>query len=216
MKGFRKFVFLLLIVLIAANIQAADNLQHWHDNRAVIKISPRISFDIYNRSRWQDFPFTTTFQTCIQGGLIYKLTPRLSSLLAYRYEMANKTGYYEFENRFMLEFACKLPALKSFDLGLAQRTELRYFTRSTPDHIRLRGSGIISRKVIIYGQQFAPSVTGEIFWDDNADEINRFRLYIGSNYTLSRHFSVKLFWIRQFDKDKPDIDIIDTGVSLSY
>lgn len=216
MKNLRVCLPILLTALVSANIWAADNSQHWHDNRAMININPRLSLDIYNRNRWRDFPFATTFQTCVQGGLVYKLTPEISSLLAYRYDMANKTGYYEFENRFLLEFAFKLPLIKQFAFGLTQRTELRYFTRSTPDNVRLRFAGNISRKVTAYGLKFTPSLTGELFWDDQADEINRFRLYVGSGYTISQHYSVKLIYIREFNKTRPDLDIIDTGFNIVY
>jgi hypothetical protein len=193
----------------------ADNSQHWNDLVITGKLSPRVGIEIYNRTRWHDIPFTETFQTCLQGGLKYKINPQLTAHLAYRYDMLNRIGYYEFENRFLLQFSYKMPFRNICDIDLAQRTELRYFTRSTKDQIRLRVISTISRKFVIYGLTVRPSIAGEFFWDDVADEINRTRFYTGFSFDIKPRYTFKLIWIHQTDKNKPDTEILDTGLTIA-
>ena len=208
-------ILVAMAILFSFNSIYADNSQHWNDLVITGKLSPRVGIEIYNRSRWYDIPFTETFQTCLQGGLKYKINPQLTTLLAYRYDMLNKIGYYEFENRFLLQFSYKMPFRNICDIDLAQRTELRYFTRSTKDQVRLRVISTISRKLVIYGLPVKPSIAGEFFWDDVAEEINRTRLYTGFSFDIKPRYSFKLIWIHQTDKDKPDTEILDTGFTIA-
>jgi hypothetical protein len=214
MKTGKRILTAIAILFLIIPVYAT-NSQHWNDLVIAGKLSPRVSLEIYNRTRWHDIPFTETFQTCLQGGLKYKIDPRMSALFAYRYDMLNKVGYYEFENRFLLQFAYKMPVQNICDLELAQRTELRYFTRSTEDHIRLRVISTFSRKFTVYGLPVKPSIAGELFWDDIADEINRSRLYTGFSFDIKPRYTFKLIWIHQTDKDKSDTEIFDTGLTIS-
>jgi len=216
MKCIRILFLIAWLAMLSTNIKADNSSLHWQDIKVAVKINSHLALDFYDRIRWREFPYTTTYQACIQRGLKYNFNARLSSLLAFRYEIINRTGYYEFENRTLLEFAYKLSSIKKFDLSLAQRTELRFFTRSTPDNVRLRFRGNVEKKVKIMTQQFVPSISGELFWDSHADEINRFRLYMGSDYNMDKHFSTSLYYIREFNKGARNLDIIDTVIKISF
>jgi len=210
-------LFLVTIaVLGCVNLSFADDMQHWNDDIIRAKINPRWEAEIYNRSRWRQAIFDETFQNCIQIGARYKFSKKFNILAAYRYDIQDKGSYYEFENRFLLNLSYSLPSFYEFSPKLSQRTELRYFTRGSEDHVRVRGRLDISRNFIALKHKFTPAVGYEIFWDDIAKEINRGRLYIGISSPINEMFAVRVTWIRQFDKNKDDLDILNTGFNMYF
>ncbi len=180
-----------------------------------IKLNPETSFEIYNRTKFREAPFNETYLTGIQPGLSRKLVNNLIALLAYRYEINNKKKYYEFENRFLLQFTYKMPLRRQFALQLAQRTEARYFTRQTADNLRLRARLDLSKKLAIYGHHFAPYLAGELFYDTNAHNINRERIYLGTLYNINPRYAIRLGWIGQKDEGKDLLDILNTGMNFA-
>lgn len=203
-------------VLVAwANIAWADTWENWNDMSCSIKLNPETSFEIYNRTKFREAPFNETYLTGIQPGLSRKLVNNLIALLAYRYEINNKKKYYEFENRFLLQFTYKMPLRRQFALQLAQRTEARYFTRQTADNLRLRARLDLSKKLAIYGHHFAPYLAGELFYDTNAHNINRERIYLGTLYNINPRYAIRLGWIGQKDEGKDLLDILNTGMNFA-
>jgi hypothetical protein len=210
-------------ILIIQSAAFSKTWENWNDMSCAIKLDQKTSFEIYNRTKFQKALFTKTYLTGIQAGLSRRIDANLIALLAYRYEINNKIKYYEFENRFLLQFSYKIPIKKYFIMQIAQRTELRYFTRTTHDNVRLRASLNISRKFPIHKQVIAPYLTGELFYNtynnksnSNDNKLNRKRIYLGILYNLNNKYAIKLGWIRQLDKGKDALDILNTGMNLSF
>jgi hypothetical protein len=209
-----------ILTLVAAlvgmgAIAFADTWENWNDMNCSIKLNPGTSFDIYNRTKFREAPFTETYLTGIQAGLSRKFIKNLNILFAYRYEINNKKRYYEFENRFLLQYTYKISLKHQFSLQLAQRTETRYFTRQTADNVRFRANLNISKKMKIRRLNFAPYLAGELFYDTNAHQINRERIYLGTLYNINSRYAIRLGWIGQKDTGKDLLDILNTGVNFA-
>lgn len=56
-------------------------------------------------------------------------------------------------------------------------------------------------------------VMPEIFYDDIKNDIFRFRLYSGFDIRLKENISLKIGYILQNEKDKPDVHLFNTGLS---
>ncbi len=214
-----KYLILLIVsimMLVCTSQSYAGGTQHWNDTIIRAGINPRWEAEIYERSRWRNIAFDETFQNCLQLGARYKFSAKFNLLAGYRYDIQDRGGYYEFENRFLLNFSYSLPLLYNIMPKLSQRTELRYFTRASEDHIRLRGKLELSRKLAVLGHKIMPYLAYEIFWDDDARELNRQRLYAGITGPICDKFSIRITWIRQFDKDRDNLDILNSGLNMYF
>jgi hypothetical protein len=197
MMGKITILAVLAVLLAWANIAWADTWENWNDMSCSIKLNPETSFDIYNRTKFREALFTETYLTGIQPGLNRKFIKN------------------EFENRFLLQFTYKMTLRHQFALQLAQRTEARYFTRQTADNLRLRARIDFSKKLAIHGHNFAPYLAGELFYDTNAHNINRQRIYLGTLYNINPRYAIRLGWIGQKDEGKDLLDILNTGMNFA-
>lgn len=203
-----------ILMLMPAQLSQAAITQNWNDTQINLKWRDNLSLLLYNRVKFSAVLFDKAYTTAFQIGPVYRLSRNFTVAAAYRYDVVNKTGYYEFENRFFLQYSLRLTAPKYGTLNLTQRSEIRYFTRRTEDHIRLRLRASLSRNLTLSGKKFTPYCDGELFFDDIDKKINRFRLYFGSLLKISERASLRLGWIRQFDEGAPDFDILNTGFNI--
>jgi hypothetical protein len=206
----------VMVLLIAQNTASSRAWENWNDMSCALKLNAKTSLEIYNRTKFRKTPLREAYLTGIQGGFSRKIDAGLATLAAYRYETNNKKKYYEFENRFLLQFSYKRQIEGKFELLLTQRTELRFFTAGTHDNVRLRASSGVSRKLAIHGRSLAPYVTGELFYDTNAHQINRERIYGGMLFALGGNSALKLGWVGQFDEGTGRLDILNSGLNLSF
>lgn len=210
------FTVMLLVITGLYYDAYASSLEHWNTSVIRAKINSRFEFEIYNRSRWRELVFNETYQNCIQPGIRYKLIDNFKILLAYRYDVQDKGVYYEFENRFLVDFNYSLPKFLTLSHSLSQRTELRYFTRSSTDHVRIRFKYGFSRGFAIQKQEIKPSLAYEVFWDDSAEEINRQRVYAAISTPISRWCFVQLTLISQYDNGRDDLYIFNSSLTMNF
>jgi len=203
-----------LVLFPIKNPRAAET-QHWNDSQLNLKWRNNLSLLLYNRLKFSEVLIEEAYTTAFQLGPVYKLSRTFTISAAYRYDVINRHGYYEFENRFFLQYSLRLAAPRYGALDISQRSELRYFTRRTEDHIRLRLRASLSRNMKLGRMKITPYCDGEIFFDDIDDKINRFRLYFGALLDLGDQIALKLGWIKQFDEASPDIDILNTGFNIA-
>jgi hypothetical protein len=212
-----KIIILTLLAILASHAGKAfpDTWENWNDMSCAIRLTRKTSFDIYNRTKFRKTVFEHTYLTGIQPGLNRRLGKNFYSLLAYRYEINNKKKYYEFENRFLLQFAWRISLNHQIAMQLAQRIESRHFTRQTADNLRLRARIDFSKKSTVGKIVFTPYLAGELFYDTNAHDINRQRIYLGTMCNFSPRYAVRLGWIGQKDRGKEFLDILNTGMNFA-
>ena len=216
--GMGRFNCHLLIILILSIVSPpayGDNSEHWNDIGLSRQISSRFTVSLSNRSKFIDIPFNDIYNATAKLGIGIKAGRDFTISPSYRIDWIEKAVNDEYEHRYCLQFDYK-KTLSNITLTLTQITELRYFTKASKDHVRLRLRMNVSKSIgKIANLPSSAYMTPEIFYDDNNDDFSRLRLYSGFDFTLRESVSLRIGYIFQNEKGKPVIHILNSGLNFS-
>lgn len=205
---------ILLTVLISVKAQnnqlvEPDDIQFWNDLQLTVAMSKKVDFVSQatfrfgkNVSRLNDARY--------QIGFVYKPNKYWSFQPFYWFIRArNSRSVFQTENRLNLRIGYKFP-LKSF--GLSHRSWFEYRIRTTGKTWRYRPSLTFEKELPkkLNAKFFA---TEEVFYDSGLDKFSRNRFSIGITKTLTKHFAVDLYFMRQNDGFSRPGDLSVVGTS---
>jgi hypothetical protein len=206
-------IFLILAIL-SYNSCAADS-EHWNDMGISHKFNKDISLAFSNRLKFEDIPCSNIYIASGKLGWGYATEWNLTVTPSYRIDWIDRKAKEAYEHRYSLQFDYKIPT-RGIKTTITQITELRYFTESSEDHVRLRLRMNMSKDIGKPGNfPMTFYVMPEIFYDDISDEISRLRIYAGFDIKLRNDLSLRLGYILQNEKDRPDVHLFNTGLSLN-
>ncbi|UCE67840.1 MAG: DUF2490 domain-containing protein [Candidatus Zixiibacteriota bacterium] len=207
------FCLAFLLFYFLSSMSYGDNSEHWNDFKLSHKIGENMSAFLSNRTKFKDIPFNDVYITSLKLGSGYSAKWNLTVTPSYRIDWIDRQDKDEYEHRYSLQLDYKR-AVHGINATLTQISELRYFTKATKDHIRLRLRLNMSKNIgAIAKRRTAFYLMPEIFYDDIKNDIFRFRLYSGFDIRLKENISLKIGYILQNEKDKPDVHLFNTGLS---
>lgn len=206
--------YTLFIIFLLSGYAHAVNSEHWNDLKISRKFSEAISASLANRTKFKDIPFNEIYITSMKFGLGYGTPWNLTLTPSYRIDWIDRVkDEYEHRYSLQLDYSKETKGIKN---TLTQITELRYFTQSTKDHIRLRFRLNMSWDIgAIMNHQALFYLMPEIFYDDIKNEVFRFRFYSGFDIRLNRNYTLRIGHILQSEDDKADVHLFNTGLTLN-
>lgn len=191
--------------------------QGWINNSISFKINKKVSLKFTNEARYNELTYSDPFMKNWQGGLVFKLSPKIYIAGLYKREDTQKSSFLLHENRLTLEAGWKTKLGKKLDFDVRFRTEIRRFEDDLDDnHLRFRLRARFKSKFSIGQLVLKPFIAIEPFGDTKNDEINRYRFYAGFVFPMGKHAGLVINYIQQGTKNKDSIYIINTGVELKF
>ena len=209
------FTITAFIIAIATSISPAADSEHWNDVGVSHRIDSNISLSFSDRMKFREIPFGRIYIASGKAGLGYATRWKLFITPSYRIDWIDKDIKDEYEHRYSLQLDYR-SQFREVKITGTQITELRYFTGFSKDHVRLRLRLNLSRTLgrpadLPLSVYAAP----EIFYDNVNDEISRLRIYAGLDLKAFSNAIIRMGYILQNEKGKPDVHLFNTGISLS-
>ncbi len=209
---------MISFMLVAiSGIMTASN-ESWINNSLTLKVNAKVNLVASNESRYRTLTFSDgPFLKNWQAGFTYKLPKNFSLGIAYKRENTEKSTYLLTENRITFDagWKTKFSSKCAFDIRL--RTEVRGFEKDLgTNHLRFRLRLRVKTKMALGNIKMSPYIAFEPFGDTKNDEINRYRLYIGTGITLTKNASWAVKYVRQGTKDKETLHALVTGINLKF
>jgi hypothetical protein len=209
-------LMVFIFILVLGQLVLADE-QSWFKNTLDLTLGSRVKAKLSQEIRHNEVTLMAPYLTNVEGGLDVSLFKNLSISLLYRRQNEEKTDYMLKENRFMVDvnWQKKIGQKAAFDVRF--RTEIRNFRESRAEnHLRFRLRLRLGGKYKIGKLALNPFIAIEPFGDTLADEINRYRFYLGTVFPFGEHVGFLLGYIRQGTKDKETLHILYTGFQLKF
>lgn len=191
------------------SLVAQDDIQSWNDVQLTVPMSKKLDFWTTvtmrfgkNISRLNDGRYAI--------GVIFKPTKNLTFQPFYwGINARNSRSQFRIEHRLNLRIGYKFP-IKKF--GLSHRSWVEYRMRGVGNSWRYRPSLTFEKDI-----KFIPKtkfyVTEEPFYDSSLKKFSRNRFTVGITKTLTKLFSLDLYYMRQNDGFSRPGDLHVVGTS---
>ncbi len=206
----------MALILIAGPGLAEE--QSWLNNSLQVKLGELWSFKLTQELRARELTYDQTFLRNLNAGFYRKLPRGFSAGFTYKRETEEKQRFRVVEDRYNLEGLWKrgLKGERSFDLRA--RLEIRTFRDGrAEDHLRYRLRLRYRFPARLGRLPLEPFVWTELFGSTNAEPVlNRNRFSLGTAIPVAPGADLVIGYIRQDTRGSESLDILNTGVELSF
>jgi hypothetical protein len=203
MSRSRQFLLLLTIITglfvsaVAQTPQDHDDNQSWNDLQISIPIAEKVDLLVLGTVRFGG-NFTNFIEGRAGGGVSVKLSKRFSISPTYQHiETRAANGTFRTEHRYSMRGSYKFP-FKRF--GLSHKSTYEYRVRSSGNSWRYRPAVTFEKAL---PKSFLPKakffITEDPFYISTTRRFSRNRLSLGVSKTLSKHFTLNVYYLRQDD-----------------
>ncbi len=190
------------------NYWASVTLEHPLNNKVRIIWNPlwRVRDDV-----------SESFYLASRQGVGYKVSKSLDLAASYFYaEEKNIAGRWVPENRLELQTTCKWGL---WDLKWSDRNRFEYRSVDDKEKWRYRNALKIAKPVKVWGSEFSPYVSDEIFYDFKKDELNQNRVSVGVTKKLIENVTLDVYYMVKSDKtgrDWNETQILGTSLTVVF
>lgn len=213
-----KYTLCVVIVfaLVFGQLVFADE-QSWLKNNLDISISSRLKAKLSQEARYDEITFMLPYLSNIEGGLDFSFYRNVSISLLFRRQNEKSTNDVLKEKRFMVDLNWKKKFGQKVAVDVRFRTEIRSFGEGqVENHLRFRLRLRLQFQCKSNKFEMKPFIAIEPFGDTLSDEVNRYRLYLGTVLPLSNNIGFLISYIRQGTKDKETLHILNSGFQLKF
>ncbi len=191
-----------------------DDTQSWNDIQLAIPVHGKVDLFLTTTYRFGD-TISRLNEGRVGGGISIKLHPAFSTAAGYNFIQARNTaGHFRSEHRYHVNAVYKFPAKK---IDISHRSQYEYRVRGSGNSWRYRPSITFEKSL---PQSFLSKaklfVTEEPFYDSRAGRFSRNRFSLGIKKTVSDHFALELYYLRQNDGLSVPGDMNVLGTSWKF
>ena len=209
-------LFLLLLLLAGGQPLRGDG-QAWITNSLEFKGLSRFAISFQHEKRYNEIIVADPYLSNIEAKLSLKILKRTTVAFGYRREGRLNAEVVISENRVFGDIAQVVFKGGQSEWDLRLRCEYRNFEEGAgKDHWRFRLRLRWRTRAKIGTLVLKPFMALEFFGDTKADDLNRYRGYIGVAVPLGSHATWILNYIRQGTRDKEPVDVLGTGFKLVF
>lgn len=208
-------VALLLVGLFSVNkpAWAGNNWEYWSHYEVVGSINDNLDFKVKPEVRYND-NFSNHYYTHFDVGLDWKVKDWFILSPYYRHVNEKKNNDWKVEYRPHLNAIFKWKLLKA--LSFSDRNRLEHCIKEDKDVFRYRNK--LTVKLPKFTRfKVQPYVAEEFYYDFDANELNKNRVYAGIDFKIVKNLKAGLYYILGSCKKEGDwIDNNILGTALKY
>jgi hypothetical protein len=186
------------VLALASTAWPSDDWQYW--NQLVVKheFTDRLALDVASEQKWLDdasdfFLYNVTVLPTVG------LTENVSLGAGYRCEKREEDEQWLTENRFLVPLTVGWAA-KPWLVQLRNQPEYRDL-EDDQDRWRIRERVTLKRPIRVGELTVTPFISGEIFYDFTADQLNQNRIAAGLSAPWGKHMSLTIFYMNKAERD---------------
>lgn len=211
MKQIIILIVWLWFCLLGGGIAYASDIQFWNTEIIEGEAYGPVKIGFENEMRFNKDGF---YYNHVDAGLNIKTFTWLSLGINFREVFERKDEEWKTEERPHFNAEVKY-AFKDFIFKLRNRIELR-FRDDKKMTVRDRIKATIELPVLIKKIALAPYVSDEIFYDFDANEMNRNRFYIGLKMKFTKNIQTETYYLLQSSKKEAWENAHMVGLKLKF
>jgi hypothetical protein len=211
-------IFFFLIVFVRNGYAFDDaDFQYWNTESLSWKVNKDWKISLDEEFRFGDDAEDLYYQHSDLGLTYSGIAEWLELGLNYRHIFEEKSSKWKVENRPHLNAAFKW---NFFDFDLSNRARFEYRNRQdTQDYWRYRNKFTIKFPLKLTKFKIQPYIADEIFFDFDAEDLNRNRLYSGLIFKILKDLNAEIyyFWERTEKSNQwVDVNVLGTKLKLFF
>jgi hypothetical protein len=211
-KGVLVGLLLIGMLPVSQSAQADSDWEYWTSYGFTDSVSDNVTVNVAQELRYQGGA-GGHYYTHVDIGLDWKVSNWLVLGPYYRHVEEKKNDNWKVEYRPHFDATLKG---KLFGLDVSNRGMLEYRIKDDNEFFRYRNK-LTLKLPKITNLKIQPYVAAEPFYDFDADEINKNRLYAGFDFTIFKKLKVNAHYIFENRKTKGDWrDVNVFGIALKY
>ena len=212
-------LFLALSVFCWLDSFATDDgeFQYWNTESISFKVNKDLKITLEEEFRFGDDAAELSYQHSDLGITYLGLAQWLDIGLNYRHVFEKKSDKWKEESRPHLNATVKW---KLFDIDFSDRSRFEYRDREDAENYwRYRNKFSLKFPFKFTRFQIQPYLADEIFYDFDAETLNRNRFYSGFEFKITKNLKGDIFYLLQRSESNDkwiNINVLGTKLKLSF
>ncbi len=192
----KTFLITIIILTSSSGIIFANDKQYWGEFKIKKNINKEFTFDIAPQIRFKNND-TKAHWSQINLSLAWNIKKYLTIIPAYQHIRYEETNTWKTEYRPNLSATLKR---ETQSLKFSDRTRIEYRIKKNIKFWRYRNKFMV--KLPIKKTNLIPNIAGEVFYDNSVGKFNKYRMYYGITYALSKNSRTSFIYLADNDYEK--------------